>query len=337
MHKFVFFLFFLTVFFNCNSPKNKQNLAYIELSGFAQGTTWKVIYNDSENINYQSEIDSLLISINKSMSIWDSMSLLSRINRNAPNVMIDNDLQNVLKSGLKIGEMTNGAFDITVLPLVDLWGFGLKKKDKVLKSQIDSVLPLVNYRNIALENGIIKKKNPKISIDVNGIAQGYSVDAIAMFLEIRNVQNYLVEVGGELRAKGVNRTGNLWNIGIDKPTDGSNEMTRDLELILQISDISISTSGNYRRYYIMDGVKYAHTINPRTGRPVTHNLLSATVITKDCAWADGLATAFMVMGVDKSIEFVKQHNDIEVLLIYTDNEGKYRNYMTDGVKKMIVP
>jgi len=219
--------------------------------------------------------------------------------------------------------------------LVNAWGFGFEQEKKIGTATIDSLMQLVGYHKVKLIDKKLVKENPKSKIDVNAIAQGFSVDVIASFLEKKKIKNYMVEIGGELKAKGINDKGVFWRIGIDKPIEGSTEENRELQEIVSLNNMSLSTSGNYRKFYEKDGIKYSHTIDPKTGYPAKSNLLSASVAAPDCMTADALATAFMVMGTEKSIELVNQLKTIEVYFIYTDSTNQYKVYASEGFKMMI--
>jgi thiamine biosynthesis lipoprotein len=188
---------------------------------------------------------------------------------------------------------------------------------------------------VILQDGMLIKKDKRMNIDVNALAQGYSVDIVSAFLEGRKVKNYLVEIGGEVRAKGRNDRNQVWRIGIDKPVEGNMLPGAELEAIIKLRNRSLATSGNYRKFYERNGIKYVHTVNPRTGYPVVSNLLSATVVASDCMTADAYATAMMVFGIDKSIEFLKENDFLDAYLIYTDEQGKFTIYVTPGLSKSI--
>lgn len=309
---------------------------YRKVTGFAQGSDYHITYEDRKGKDYSEEITALLKKFDKSLSIYDSTSIVSRINRNEPDVVVDDWVETVFRKSVEINRISGGAFDITVGPIVQAWGFSTKPVAKHDSAYIDSLLQYVGMDKVNLQNHHVIKTMPGVQLDVNGLAQGYSVDLVCDFFESEGVKNYLVEIGGEVRAKGVNATGNLWKIGIDRPVDGNMQPGDDLEAIVEIKNLSISTSGNYRKFYVENGVKYAHTINPKTGRPARNTLLSATVVANDCITADALATSFMVHGVDESKEMLKTLPGIEALFIYSGLNGEYKTYCTEGFKKMII-
>jgi thiamine biosynthesis lipoprotein len=230
--------------------------------------------------------------------------------------------------------MTDGAFDVTVAPLVKAWGFGPDAHKNFTESNRDSLLQLVGMKNVSLKNGRLIKTDPRITLDFNAIAQGFSVDVICRFFDKMGIKNYLVEIGGEVRAKG-KKAGNLWRIGIDKPTDNNLTPGQALEAIIRISDKALSTSGNYRKFFIENGVKYSHEIDPKSGYPVRNTVLSASIIADDCAMADGIATACMVMGKEKTIEFLNKHPEFEAYLICSDEKGNFITWTSDKLKNFL--
>ena len=241
----------------------------------------------------------------------------------------------MIKLSLEISNETEGAFDITVAPLVNAWGFGFKNKQPLSNQQVDSLQKLVGYQHLSFNGKELTKDIPNLQIDCGAIAKGYAVDRIAKLLSDKGCQNYMVEIGGEVVVKGNNDKGEKWKIGINKPTQHALPTEEDLQTLLSLTNCGIATSGNYRNFYIKDGKKYAHSIDPKTGYPVQHSLLSATVISQSCAKSDALATAFMVMGLDKAKAFVETHKDIQVYFIYADEKGNYQVWMSDGMKPLI--
>ena len=239
-----------------------------------------------------------------------------------------------MEKSIEIMKISDGAFDITVAPLVDFWGFGDKSIEKKDTSEIKNILENIGISNIRLDGNHLIKKSPNVKINVNAIAQGYTVDIISNFLEKNGITNYMVEIGGEIRTSGLNKDGIEWKIGIDKPVDNNYPGT-DLHTIIKLSGKSVSTSGNYRNFYIENGIKYAHTINPKTGYPARNELLSATILTDDCATADALATACMVMGLNKSLSFLKRLDGIEGYFISLDMQNNFKINQTRGFEKFL--
>lgn len=332
----VFFFFSIC---SCSFTSNNDETKlpdYIHLSGFTQGTTYSVIYTDATYADYSKEIDSLLRAFSKSLSTYDSMSVISRINRNDTSVIPDSFFTEVFNKSIQISKETDGAFDITVASIANTWGFGSGKQQDVDSTIIDSLLQFVGYSKIRLDHNCIIKQNQNITLNVNAIAQGYSVDIVAGYLESKGIENYMVEIGGELKTRGKNPKGELWKIGIDKPDVNNSIENRVLQTIIQISGKALATSGNYRKFIEKDGVKYSHTLNPKTGYPVMQNLLSATIITDDCIIADAYATACMVKGLEDSKQFIKQHPETEAYFVYSDKKGNLQVYSTTGIDSMIV-
>jgi thiamine biosynthesis lipoprotein len=241
----------------------------------------------------------------------------------------------IFNKSYEVFKNTNGAFDITVGPVVNALGFGNTDTLQVDSTMIDSLLQYVGMEKVTLKDGVLTKQNNNILLDVNAIAQGYSVDLVAKFLEQRNIRNYMVEIGGEVRARGKNERNQVWRIGIDKPLEGNMIPGADLQAILSLNNRSLATSGNYRKYYEKNGIKFVHTIDPKTGYPVASNLLSATVVASDCTTADAYATALMVFGVERSISFLEENKFLEAYLIYSDQEGRFRVYSTKGLQRFI--
>ncbi len=230
--------------------------------------------------------------------------------------------------------MTGGAFDVTVGPLVKAWGFGPDSKRNVSPEIRDSLLQLVGMHRIDIRNGEVLKTDDRIQLDFNAIAQGYSVDVISWYFDGLKIRNYLVEIGGEVRVRGT-RNGEEWKIGIDRPDENNFMPGSDLQAIIRLRDRSLATSGNYRKFYVEDGVKYSHTIDPRTGLPARNTLLSATIVAGDCATADGIATACMVMGREKCLEFLQKHPEFDAFLVFSDEKGNFRTWTTEKLKKSI--
>ena len=320
----------ILLFTGCNP--NKKSL--IKVEGNAQGTTYHISYFSDDEVNHKIAIDSLLKEIDASMSTWLPTSIISRINNNDTSVTVDQYFIDVFKKSLEVSQKTDGLFDVTVGPLVNSWGFGITKKHTQDSSTIDSLLHFVGYKMLKLEGNKIIKAKPEIKIDFNAIAQGYSVDVLANYFESKGIDNYLVELGGELKAKGKKDNEN-WKVGIDKP-DEIATAERKLEAIINLDNKALATSGNYRKFYEENGQKFSHIIDPRTGYPARQNLLSATVIADDCITADAYATAFMVMGLQKSIQFLENNEDLklEVYFIYDDN-GNLKTYASESLKKEI--
>jgi thiamine biosynthesis lipoprotein len=306
----------------------------VQFGGEAQGTYYVVTYFSSDTVVTQNQIDSLLKAFDQIASIWQPNSLISKINRNEMEEVNDPYFMNIFKLSQRISEETGGAFDITVGPLVNAWGFGFKNKMDMTAEKVDSIMQFVGFHSIRLDNGRIIKNHPNTQIDFNAIAKGYSIDVIGGFLESFGIENYLVDIGGEVLARGSKPCGDKWVIGIEKPTDEA-DAERTLKATIRVDDIAVATSGNYRKFYVEDGVKYAHTIDPSTGYPVIHSLLSATVFSDSTARADAYATSFMVMGLEKTRSFLEQNKHIEAYLIFSDEQGNIKTFATSGVEKLL--
>lgn len=314
----------------------KPEPIYKEINGEAQGTFYNIKYLDVRRRNLQPKIDQQLHKFDLSLSSYNTNSTISKINRNEKNVKLDKLFKTVFNKSEEIYHISDGAFDITVGTLANAWGFGTTERVEVDSSYIDSILNFVGMDKVSIVGNYLVKEDSSILLNVNAIAQGYSVDVICNFLERKGVTDYLVEIGGELKAKGVNKQDVPWKIGIDKPIDNNMEPGKNLQAIIELNNSSLATSGNYRKFYEENGVKYAHSINPKTGYPELSRLLSVTVLTKECITADGLATAFMVMGLEKTILFLSDHKGLDAYLVYSDDNGSYKTYMTPGMKNAIL-
>jgi len=218
---------------------------------------------------------------------------------------------------------------------VNVWGFGFKNKEQVTPELIDSLKNIVGYKKVRLENGRLVKEHPNTMLDCSAIAKGFACDMVGEYLKKQGCKNFMVEIGGEVVALGKNEKGNYWAIGISNPNENEAFANQQLKAIVQLKDRALATSGNYRNFYVEDGVKYAHTIDPKTGYPVQHSLLSTTVLADDCMTADAFATAFMVSGLEKSIEIAEAIQEIEVYFIYSDEEGNYQTYSSPGFKQLL--
>lgn len=328
-------LFSLVLVFLFTACQHNKSEVLVAFGGHAQGTYYAVqYYAPDSNWHYQNEVDSLLAAFDQSVSAWEPTSILSRINR-GEQVPVDSVFRKVFERSQAIGKESNGAFDMTVGPLVNAWGFGFKNRMHLQDHQIDSLLQYVDYRMVDIEGDYVVQQKPGVVFDFNAIAQGYSVDLIGAFLETKGVQRYLIDVGGEVLAKGLKTNAQAWRVGIERPDEKSPTQRGPLEAIVPLTDRALATSGNYRKFYIENGVKYAHTLNPETGYPVTHSLLSVSVLAPDCMSADAYATTFMVMGLQKARAFLKERSDLEALFIYSDEQGLMQTEMTPGLKSLI--
>ncbi len=313
-----------------------EPLSTIQISGAAQGTTYHITYLAGQQSNYREAIDSIFQKIDLSLSTYKPGSVISKMNRNDTTVLADDYFSDVFTKSMEVSEKTKGLFDVTVAPVINAYGFGFTKKEKVTQSLIDSLLRVVGYKKVRLNGRKLVKEMPQVMLDFNAIAQGYTVDVLSSFLESKGIRNYLVEVGGELRAKGKKADDSYWIAGIEQPVENSADGGALNNLRIKISNKSLATSGNYKKFYIEDGNKYTHIINPFTGYPARNNLLSATVIAGNCMTADAFATAFMVMGLDKAKQFLAGNKNLglEVLFIY-DEKGISKTYMSKGFEENV--
>jgi len=334
MYRNAFLLLIASLLLLCSCEKSGR---YVRIEGFAQGGTYHVICSPVRGVGQQAlraAIDSRLQAIDFSLSGYNKGSLLSRLNA-GEDLPLDSMFIECFTLSKAVWAETDGAFDPSAAPLFDLWGFGFTNKERVTDRAVDSVRAFVGMDRLRLEtreDGThLVREDPRMKLNFNAVAQGYSCDVVARYLDSLGCRAYLVDIGREIICKGLNESGTAWRIGLDKPTDGNMEEGRDLQAILEVSDCGIVTSGNYRKFYIENGQKYAHTIDPKSGRPVSHNLLSATVVAKDAATADAYATWLMVVGVDKARAILSGRPDLEALLVY-EEDGQMRTYQTDKIK-----
>lgn len=320
---------------SCSKP-NKL----IEIRGEAQGTFYSIKYlsETSKPPLNKYYFDNLFAAIDSSLSIYKPYSLVNKFN-NGDSIITDDQwlIQMILQSD-KVYHESDGAFDPSVVHLVNAWGFGPDSKSYGAKVPIDSLLLISGWDKVEFEmlsdgRMLIKKKVKGIKIGFNAIAQGYTSDIIAERLEKNNIHDFLIDAGGELRAKGFNQKGEIWKIGIDKPV--AMQYSREIVAVIPLENASVATSGSYRKYYEVDGVKYSHAISPKTGRPVDHSLLSVTIITESCSLADAYATAIMIMGVDEGKEFLNAHPEIDAYLVYGDTKGELQSYTTKGIEEAL--
>lgn len=298
-------------------------------SGSVFGTEYHITYQNGGDIH--NELKEVMADVDNSLSPFNKESVITAIN-NGNNVEADSMFTEVFDMAKNVAEETQGAFDITVAPLVNAWGFGFKNKIDVSKEKIDSIRKYVGFEKVHMENGKVIKEDKNIMLDCSAIAKGYGVDAVGRYLEKKKIRNYMVEIGGEIRVKGCNPEGRLWKVGISKPIDDSLNVNGEIQEVLMVSDIAIATSGNYRNFYIKDNKKYAHTIDPRTGYPVQHSILSSTVVAPTCALADAYATSFMVVGLDEAKKILTRHKELQAYFIYTDSKGKMATWCTKDLE-----
>lgn len=324
---FLLFLIIGTVVILKKQPPFRTN------EGMVFGTIYKITYQHDDDL--QEDIKQALMEVDNSLSPYNPNSIITRINHNE-DTTLNAHFTHVYGLAQQISAETEGAFDITVAPLVNAWGFGFKHSIDIAPNVIDSLRQFVGYQKTRMEGGKIVKDDERLMLDCSAIAKGYGVDVVARTLDQKGVKHYMVDIGGEVVLKGKSPRMKDWRIGINKPIEDSLSVNQELQTILGISDIGMATSGNYRKFYYKDGKRYAHTIDPRLGTPVQHNILSATVLAKDCTTADAYATAFMVMGLEKALDFCQKHPELNAYFI-CDGEGEsYEIHYTPGMEKYIV-
>lgn len=306
--------------------------AYHCNEGMIFNTIYHFTYEARED--YQFQIEAELQRFDASLSPFNPSSIISRFNRNDTAVVADAWFETVFARSKEVWRDTGGAFDPTVSPLINAWGFGFKTGAPVTPETVDSLWHLVGMERMELVDGRLHKDDPRMSLNFSAIAKGYAVDVVASFLREKGVKNFLVEIGGEVAAQGKNARGETWRVGIDTP-DEANVAGGEIEAVVMLDDAALATSGNYRNFRVVNGRRVAHTIDPATGYPVQHSLLSATVLAPDCMTADAYATAFMVLGVDKSLEIAARNPGIEAYLIYAVDSLTTSVAMTPGMKQYL--
>ena len=333
-----FILLFTSLLFISLNNISTQSFKKIELSGVAQGTTWHITYYAEDTIVTKNHVDSILSVIDSSLSIYKPYSRIVAFNKSKTGIIIDEHFRKVVEKSLDTYRQTNGLFDITVFPLVEAWGFGPRPFKKIPDSAtIRSLLACVSTRYLQLKTDTLLKLKPCVKIDVNGIAQGYTVDVIADFFEKNGINNYIVEVGGELRIHGKKQPANeSFKIGIEAPSDDAFESS-PLKKILVIDSGAVTTSGTYRKYYESNGKKISHIMDPRTGYSVQNEMISVTVYAKDAITADAYDNSLMLMGVEKALQFVEERENIAAFFIYQLPNGTIADTASSRFYKLIQP
>ena len=312
--------------------RNHKPVLYHTNSGNIFGTTYNIKYEASDNLH--EDIKRVLLDVDNSLSMFNRNSIISTFNNNI-DTTANEMFTEVFNLAQEISAKTGGAFDITVAPLVNAWGFGFKQGVLPDSAAVEDILQSVGYTTVSLVEGKIEKENGSTMLDCSAIAKGYGCDAVARMLDQKGVQNYIIEIGGEIVTQGKNDKGEVWNVAISKPAEDATPESNSHQAIISICGKGMATSGNYRNFRIENGKKYAHTIDPRTGFPVQHSLLSATVIADNCAKADAYATAFMVVGLEKASELCKADN-IEAFFIYANEKGELQTLATEGFNKFLI-
>lgn len=318
---------------NSCSPalKSKSDLQPFRIEGFAQGTTYQISYYAGEGNISSKEIDQKFSELDSSLSIYKPYSLINQFNLSEKGIEMDEHLYKVVQRSLKIWKESNGVFDIAILPIVEAWGFGAKRhSNQPSDAVIQNALNCSGSDKLRIEGRRLIKSVPCLKIDVNGIAQGYSVDVIASYLESRGIENYLIEIGGEIRVKGRKQPGNqIMKIGIEQPSDNKDE-DGGIQKVLEMKGGAITTSGNYRKFIQNGSRKLSHLMDPKTGRPISNELISVTVKTKDAMSADGYDNVLIGMGIEKAFAFLKKHKGLEAYFIYQDVDGSVRDTASLG-------
>ena len=312
--------------------RQQQSVPFKKNEGMIFGTTYHIAYQcDSDlSVSVRAELEK----VDASLSPFNPNSIITAVNQNQE-VELNEMFLTVFQKAMAVSEDTEGAFDITVAPLVNAWGFGFKNGTRPDKHQVDSLLKIIGYKKVALRDGKVIKDDPRIMLDCSAIAKGFGTQVAADYLRSQGVKNFMVEIGGEIVTSGVNESRLPWKIGVTKPVDDSLSVGHDLQTVLNVTDKAMATSGNYRNFYYEGGKKLAHTIDPQTGYPVQHSILSATVLADDCATADAYATSFMVMGLERAKTLLERHPELMAYLIYSDEKGQNAVWFSPSLKDKI--
>lgn len=316
--------------------RQQQSMPYQHDKGEVFGTFYNITYQSDKNL--KSEIEAALKEIDAVFSMYNENSTVAKINRGEKPELNEMFIE-VYDLATMVNKETNGAFDITVAPLVNAWGFGFKTKEMPDKHQVDSILAFVGKDKFKVvkegNKNFPQKSDKRTMLDFSAIAKGYGSDVVARLLRKHDIKNFMVEIGGEIVTCGNSEKRLPWKIGVTKPVDDSLSVENELQTVLNITDKAMATSGNYRKFYYKGGKKYAHTIDPKTGQPVQHSILSATVITKNCAIADAYATAFMVLGMDETKKVLEKHPELMVYLIYSNDKGENEVWFSPSLEGKI--
>lgn len=312
--------------------RQQQSLPYQQSSDFIFGTAYKIVYQHDKDLS--KEIREELMKVDYSLSPFNEKSVITAVNQNR-DVVLDTLFLDVFTKSMEISRETDGAFDITVAPLVNAWGFGFKNETRPTPRQVDSLLQIVGYKKVRLEDNKIIKQDRRMMLDCSAIAKGYGVDVVARYLRSLGIRNFMVEIGGEVVTSGVNPQRLPWRVGVVKPSEDSLNVNNELQTILNVTDKAMATSGNYRNFYYKNGKRFAHTIDPKTGSPVQHSLLSATVLADECAVADAYATSFMVMGLERAKKLLERHPELMVYLIYDDGKDSLAVWFSPSLQDKI--
>ncbi len=312
--------------------RQQQAMPYQLNKGPVFGTFYTINYQSDKD--YHEEIKAALQDVDDALSMFNEQSIISHINRGDDGEANDMFME-VFNKAMEVSKETNGAFDITVAPLVNAWGFGFKNGEMPTRQQVDSIRQFIGWKKVTAEGKTIKKTDRRVMLDCSAIAKGYGVDVVARLLKDKGITNFMVEIGGEIITKGISPKRVPWKIGVIKPTEDSLQTSGEYQTILNVTDKAMATSGNYRNFYYKGGKRYAHTIDPKTGYPVQHNILSATVLAKDCATADAYATSFMVMGLEGAKVILERHPELMAYLIYNNQDNNLAVWYSPSMKDKI--
>lgn len=319
----------LMAFSSCTTQPQKTIL-----QGLAQGSYYAITYFDPQGRNFQREVDSIFRAVDRSVNLWVDTSIISKVNRNEE-VTLDSIFIDNFRIAQEAALLSDGYFDPTVAPIVAAWGFSYKNGDSITPALIDSLRQFVDYRKIRIEDGKVAKDSPFIQLDFNAIAQGYTSDLIARFLESQGIENYLVDTGGEIMARGQKPDGQPWIVGIEKPAENQ-DSERVVQIRIALRDKGLVTSGSTRKYVERNGKRYSHSINPKTGYPVEHNVLSVTILAESSALADALASICMVMGLERSLPLIENLDDVEAYYIFAGENNTLETFATEGFRKLVI-
>ena len=312
--------------------RQQRSMPYYTNEGFIFGTTYKITYQWDNDLHEL--IEKRMQEVDNALSTFNKSSAISKINQGDGSAWNDMFLD-VFRQAQDVSADTEGAFDITVAPLVNAWGFGFKTSAMPTRQQVDSIRRFVGYKKVSFDGKKVVKQDRRLMLDCAAIAKGYGADVVARLLRDHDVKNFMVEIGGEIVTSGINTQRVPWKIGVTKPTEDSLSTSGELQSVLNVTDKAMATSGNYRNFYYKGGKKFAHTIDPMTGYPVQHSLLSATVLAGDCATADAYATSFMVLGIEKARKILDRHPELMAYFIYSDDKGENAVWFSPSMKDKI--
>lgn len=328
------FLLFLIIgtYLAITRKEEAKDIPFQYCEGAIFGTVYHATYQCDSSLN--GKILEELQAVDQSLSMFNPNSTISQINSGKSNET-DSLLRTIFHIAREVSQATDGAFDITVAPLVNAWGFGFKHGALPDSLQVDSLRQLIGWNRISLKDNKFFREDPRMIIDLSAVAKGFGSDCVAQMFRKHGINNFMIEIGGEVVTSGVSPKAKAWRIGVNKPQEDSTSTSNELQTILQMNNCAMATSGNYRNFYIDNGRKIAHTIDPKTGYPVQHSILSSTVIAPTCAIADAYATAFMVLGIEKSLQVLDKHPELMAYFIHTDKEGNYQVWKSPGIEALI--